>query len=1022
MKPTAKLVTLFSILRTELFDRRAIVATSLCFSLCVAQSLFGQGTISDNFNDGTDTGTQGAWTHYAPLQTTPWNEQVSWTFPPDGSGGFGYRIFGGVPNISNDPASGQNTGPARVGSFRNDATYSDQFTAVDFFNWNDRIPENAGFMGVDINTPGFLTTSGYLFSYTSALDWRDQQGIFAIVEFQTELTVSSPNEFQGGANLVSRLDPTKKYRMVGTILSNNFAGAIYSSTDLLEPIVKIGAANSDIPTGTSGLGAVSYNTDDDKITGFTFDNYYSSPRPTDPIGFPGTPQVVNLNPAPQTLFYQPPNNGSNITFTITTFTSNPIDTNAMRMSLNGSDVTAQLALFERRDILVGSPHTNFFVVFTGPLSTNTIYNGQIKVVDMSGAGTTNNFVFDTFANNGNLVVEAEDYNFGGGQFIDNPLVSGLQPDGTEKGFSTNYYNQTGSPDIDYHNTATGLSVDNNQYRPADYVGTAQGVYAGDTPRPDHVAANVPDYYLWRLQAGDWQNYTRTFPNNNWKVYVRVSSQDAQAVRFDEVTSDRAQPNQTTVLHGNFLVPNTGSSTRFRHIPLTDAFGNPIVLAFSGVHTFRSTPLGGFDSNRQHGQDDNGSFQPTYFLFLPTANAAPTTPFVALVSPAPNTTDASVQSAVQAIILNRTTSVNLSSIHLSFDGTDVTGSSTITGSTTEGPGATVTYNPPGFLLPNSAHTINLSFSDGTTSQSNQWSFTVGNTPLVPASFALASAPSTNFSVQVHKAPNTSEFSNSAADQPEVALNSTWRAERQLANQLIQPSTLAPYTNEAANTGTNYGWYVEPLAIDYEECGNPDPNYFTNNVNFPGIYPSNWCGTASTEGVPQHFAIAATIQVPLSAGVYRMGVLSDDGFKVTASTNIVTLWTNAPQTEVQLGIYDGGRGASETAFDFVVAANGVYNFRLLYFQGEGGSECEWYWIDRTTGIRTLVEPAQPLQLLSAATVKGPYSAESTAQIDTNAKTITVPKSGSTRFYRLVSTTTAYKLGRPVLSGNNVIMTYQ
>src|SRR5205807_10053827 len=83
--------------------------------------------ISDNFNLGNGA----AWAHYAPLQTAPWNEQVSWTFPADPEGGKAYRIFGGVPNISHDPAQGNNTGAARVGSCRNDSTYTDFSMAAD---------------------------------------------------------------------------------------------------------------------------------------------------------------------------------------------------------------------------------------------------------------------------------------------------------------------------------------------------------------------------------------------------------------------------------------------------------------------------------------------------------------------------------------------------------------------------------------------------------------------------------------------------------------------------------------------------------------------------------------------------------------------------------------------------------------------------------------------------------------------------------------------------------------------------
>src|SRR5207248_9265488 len=107
-------------------------------------------------------------------------------------------------------------------------------------------------------------------------------------------------------------------------------------------------------------------------------------------------------------------------------------------------------------------------------------------------------------------------------------------------------------------------------------------------------------------------------------------------------------------------------------------------------------------------------------------------------------------------------------------------------------------------------------------------------------------------------------------------STWQAERHLANKLIQPSTLQPYTNEAANTPTNFGFYTESAAINYQQCG-LDAGFFPGDKSFPGIPPANYDCTG--EG-PNHFAMAATIKMQLAAGLYRMGVRSDDGFKVTA----------------------------------------------------------------------------------------------------------------------------------------------
>src|SRR5262249_41353720 len=107
-----------------------------------------------------------------------------------------------------------------------------------------------------------------------------------------------------------------------------------------------------------------------------------------------------------------------------------------------------------------------------------------------------------------------------------------------------------------------------------------------------------------------------------------------------------------------------------------------------------------------------------------------------------------------------------------------------------------------------------------------------------------------------------------------------------------------------------------------------------------------------------------------------------------------------------------------FDFAVQTNGVYNFRLVHEEGTGGARVDWFWVNRTTGARELV---RPLALLSAATVNGPYSAESAALINPSAKTVMVPKSGNTRFYRL-SSSTPYTLGKPAISGNNLVLSYQ
>lgn len=985
---------------------RAIASLLASVSLLIALAINVRGqTITDNFDDGNDTSPLPGWTHYAPLNQAPLpsnNEDVSWTFPSDPAGGFWYRIFGGPPKGAT--VSGQDPGPARVASFRNDASYGNLSAGVDLATWDDTITANVGFIAFRASTPGLLTTSGYLAGYTRGLDARDQQGTFGFVEFQTELTISAPNEFTGGTALISRLDPSKRYRMVVTANGSDLRGSIFSRTDLLEPIVKIGASNGDLGSGIGGIGTVNF--DEDKSADFTFDNYSSSSSPSAPVGFPGTPQVINLTPAPQTLFYTIPST-NRITFNIATFSTTQINTNALKMVLNGADVSSQLVLSNiiDKDLLgnpIGTPNTNFFVRYIGALSSNTIYNGTITVLDMSGKGTTNNWVFDTFATNGTIVVETEDYNFNNGMFIDNPVVSGQAADGTTVNAGPGYFDVVGTPEIDYHDSSTSLNAtERNQYRTMDYVGTSQNLYAGDTPRPDHIAAGVPDYGLWRMQAGEWVNYTRTFPSSNWKVYLRTSSQVVQGVRYDEVLSDRTTSNQVVAIRGNFLVPNTGSSTRFRYVPLSDAVGNQRVLSLSGVQTLRLTALGGFDSDRQHGKDDNGGLQPTYFLFLPTTDPVPTQPWIALISPAPGATDADPQPTIQVVILNGSTSVNTNSIVLRFDAANVSSSIGISGTTTEGAGATITYKPAGYLQPNSVHTVSLAFNDGSTTQSNQWSFTVANVPVIPPAFAESSGPDATFTVQMHKAPNSAPSS----DFP----NSSLRAERQLANLIIDANTSMPYVNEAANTPTNYGFYIETNAINYEQAGN-SVGFFSGDQTYPGIGPMD---LGYNNGDPNYIAMAATIKLPLTSGVYRMGGYSDDGFVVSTGP--------AGGTNLVLGRLDGC--CTPVEFDFIVQTNGVYNFRFLFWEGSGGAFTEWYFVDRVTGTRTLVAPiiTPAIQLFSSATANGTYTADASAVIDTGAKTVTVAKSGTARFYRLKAAS-ALTIKSIVSSGANVVLTYQ
>lgn len=81
-----------------------------------------------------------------------------------------------------------------------------------------------------------------------------------------------------------------------------------------------------------------------------------------------------------------------------------------------------------------------------------------------------------------------------------------------------------------------------------------------------------------------------------------------------------------------------------------------------------------------------------------------------------------------------------------------------------------------------------------------------------------------------------------------------------------------------------------------------------------------------------------------GLYEMGVNSDDGFAVTTGLNPKDRF--APL----LGDFDAGRGASDTRFSIVITNAGIYPFRLLWFNGGGGANVEWFTVNN--GVRVLV----------------------------------------------------------------------
>jgi hypothetical protein len=533
---------------------------------------------SDDFNDGDDIG----WVHFDPGTST-------YSFPDDRFAGKAYRILSSVPGNTN-------LGPARAFSYRTNQ-YDNFYVAVDVVAWDRSLNQAFGLV-TRAGSIGAGQTTGYVLDYAPnrQAGGRGRLQIDAITNEQPTPLVAANITF----------DPTHRYRFVMNGFASTLIGEIYDYSDLTTALVRISADDTAYSSGvigvfsSSGFGAQDPTNSVAGPADVTFDNYGASTAPPDIFGtphpIPGMPQVVNRVPQARANFYS---YGNGIRFTATTLTTNPINTNAIKLYLNGADVSSGLTL--------SGTSSNLDVAFNG-LASNTAYDARVVLSDFSGRSSTNEFTFDTFDEGyfdspAVKVIEAEDYNYSSGEFQDNPPPSGVDIDGFQiNGFGVGYYGLMGEPGVDFfdHSTNAGSGAA-AEYRPVDPVwtqaGSAQEIdNAGgqnDTIRAKYITSGfvLPEYEVRGTEGGEWLNYTRVFSNASYHVYLREACRAAQAVYLDRVTSDPARPNQATARLGVFNVPSTAMLINYRYVPLADTNGNPAALDLSGTNTLRLT-LGG----------------------------------------------------------------------------------------------------------------------------------------------------------------------------------------------------------------------------------------------------------------------------------------------------------------------------------------------------------------------------------------------------------------------------------------------
>ena len=611
------------------------------------------------------------------------------------------------------------------------------------------------------------------------------------------------------------------------------------------------------------------------------------------------------------------------------------------------------------------------------LEANKNYNAVFEATDAGGLTTRERLDFDTFTGSV-LVIESEDYNFGGA-FIDNPvpIAEGGGPQ------SDAYANQAGVQDIDFNDTRTAPRSQDAPWRNQDPVRMERtlDVVRSKYSAAGGTAAEVYDYAVGDIDAGEWLNYTRTVPPGNYEVYLRQAliNMEAGESVLEQVTSDPGRLNQTVKTLGSFL--GTLSGFTFRNTPLTDGSGNRTVVRLNGVTTLRLRQVTPDTESKQRRQN--------YLALVPVADAGVQRAAVTALTPANNSVADTVVPRVEAVIQNRDTRVATASVKLSINGSGVAATVTSTDS-----GARVSYTMDKLPPVGVVQVARLIYSDSDgVSQTNDWSFAFRYLALDPAARMGAPGSQRGIKVQVVQAPaDVGQLENSVA-----------RAEAQLA----------------AGSGIPRAYETNGIApvINFSQDGfsGGSAGSFEGDEGIPG---------QTEEGGTDNWAMAAVAYLDLPAGVVRFGVQSDDGYKLAAGA---VLDAATPALSFLNGVADD-------TFDVVVPQAGVYGFRLVWYERGGGAHVEWFTVDPATGKRTLVNAdggiraytsAQPpvvaVQLVGSASLDGAYAAVTGAVVDAAAKTITVARPSDTRFFR-VSGAAPLTVTGIRLDGENVVIGYR
>jgi hypothetical protein len=141
------------------------------------------------------------------------------------------------------------------------------------------------------------------------------------------------------------------------------------------------------------------------------------------------------------------------------------------------------------------------------------------------------------------------------------------------------------------------------------------------------------------------------------------------------------------------------------------------------------------------------------------------------------------------------------------------------------------------------------------------------------------------------------------------------------------------------------FIIPGVVNFSKAGPGDCGHNRADLACEDGMP----GLPGAEGTDNYTAEALTY-LSLPAGLTTMGVRSDDGFRLQlGAPNPGDRYSS---NAVIVAEFDGGRGAGDTIVTFNVSEAGLYAARLLYEQGGGDANVEWFTFPPAGGTNSII----------------------------------------------------------------------